>query len=373
MYKVNMENHSMTQVEQICLRDAQLMERYDLQEWIAKNPECLGEPLLVIQKEFSAWGERADRRLDLLLLDKQGNLVIVENKRDDSGREVVAQALTYASFCKTMTKARILDEFRQYQLANGVAENAIDAEERICNFLDEDQIDDVSLNAGQQRIILVAGDYPIEVTSSVLWLREFNVDISCVRYSVYRDGEQVFADFDKIIPTPGMEQFQIRMAERHAEDVANGENARRCNPEYRAYWVAVNEYLRQNGDILNAGFSPSDAWANSGKQWYHFRISGKAYGMGLRLYQSKGQVGVYVAVDTREQSGEAFYRQMENVRDQINATIGVDAVSPVKWGANDERTVAAVFTWDRECPENSIRWQFERLIALKAVLDQLRP
>ncbi|MCV5555259.1 hypothetical protein OFN13_29650, partial [Escherichia coli] len=73
-------------------------ERKHLQEWLAHEPSALGEELLIIQKEFDGFDDTRER-LDLLALDKDGNLVIIENKLDDSGRDVVWQALKYASYC----------------------------------------------------------------------------------------------------------------------------------------------------------------------------------------------------------------------------------------------------------------------------------
>jgi len=63
-------------------------ERNHLQEWLANQPDALGEELLIIQKEFDGF-EDTRERLDLLAIDKQGGLVIIENKLDDSGRDVM--------------------------------------------------------------------------------------------------------------------------------------------------------------------------------------------------------------------------------------------------------------------------------------------
>ena len=55
-------------------------ERENLQEWIAKNPSCLGdEELLIIQKEFDGFND-TNERLDLLALDKAGSLVVIETE-----------------------------------------------------------------------------------------------------------------------------------------------------------------------------------------------------------------------------------------------------------------------------------------------------
>jgi RecB family endonuclease NucS len=51
---------------------------------------------LIIQKEFDGFNDTKER-LDLLALDKQGNLVIIENKLDDSGKDVTWQVIKYAS------------------------------------------------------------------------------------------------------------------------------------------------------------------------------------------------------------------------------------------------------------------------------------
>ena len=114
MYKINADATDIAQIESVSLTQEDLAERYNLQEWIAKHPECLScGDLLIIQKEFCAWDSQSRKRLDLLALDKDGNLVVIENKRDDSPYDVLAQAITYASFCSTMAPRRIVDEYAQ--------------------------------------------------------------------------------------------------------------------------------------------------------------------------------------------------------------------------------------------------------------------
>lgn len=66
------------------------------------------------EKTFRNGSATTRERLDLLALDKEGNLVIIENKLDDSGRDVVWQALKYASYCSTLTKEEIIRIFQEY-------------------------------------------------------------------------------------------------------------------------------------------------------------------------------------------------------------------------------------------------------------------
>ena len=78
MFIVNSTDKTTSEVKEISFREIGLRERSDLQEWIANNPIILGEELLIIQKEFDGFND-TNERLDLLALDKNGNLVKDEN------------------------------------------------------------------------------------------------------------------------------------------------------------------------------------------------------------------------------------------------------------------------------------------------------
>lgn len=111
MFSINKDDNTIEKIQPTKFSDLGFSERNHLQEWIAKNPAALGEELLIIQKEFDGFDDTRER-LDLLALDKDGNLVIIENKLDDSGRNVTWQALKYASYCSTLTKDQIVEIYQ---------------------------------------------------------------------------------------------------------------------------------------------------------------------------------------------------------------------------------------------------------------------
>ncbi|GAK86481.1 putative inner membrane protein [Vibrio ponticus] len=113
MYVIDQNKNNIVKINQVKFKEKNFTERTHLQEWIAKQPSCLGEELLIIQKEFNGFDE-TNERLDLLALDKEGNLVLIENKLDDSGRDVAWQALKYASYCSNLTKWAVVDIFNDY-------------------------------------------------------------------------------------------------------------------------------------------------------------------------------------------------------------------------------------------------------------------
>src|SRR6056300_1510866 len=113
MYQISRETNDIVQLKERLFSELGFREREHLQEWISKNPEVLGEELLIIQKEFDGFSD-TNERLDLLALDKEGNLVVIENKLDDSGRDVVWQALKYASYCSTLTTSQVVKIYQKY-------------------------------------------------------------------------------------------------------------------------------------------------------------------------------------------------------------------------------------------------------------------
>ena len=112
MYILDRQNKSLIKAEECSFKSLNLKERQDLQEWIAKEPSSLGEKLLIIQKEYADW-DKTKERLDLLALDELGNLVIIENKLDDSGKDVTWQAIKYASCCSTLDTKQIIQIFQE--------------------------------------------------------------------------------------------------------------------------------------------------------------------------------------------------------------------------------------------------------------------
>src|SRR5512133_2570210 len=67
-----------------------------LEEWIVANPELAGEPLLILGSQLAEFAEDKDR-LDVLAVDKQGEIVLIELKVDGQFRLTDLQALAYAA------------------------------------------------------------------------------------------------------------------------------------------------------------------------------------------------------------------------------------------------------------------------------------
>ena len=222
MYQINKTENTLTRLDKKSFSDLGFRERENLQEWIAKNPDCLGEDFLIIQKEFAGFDDTKER-LDLLALDKQGNLVIIENKLDDSGKDVVWQSLKYASYCSSLSTDQIRQIYQEYLDKNNCSEKS---EDKLSEFFDDKDFDELTLNQGaKQRIIMVAGSFRKEVTSTVLWLMNYSIRVQCIKATPYSMGDSIFLNFEQILPIKEVEEFTISIAEKNRDDIVTQERA----------------------------------------------------------------------------------------------------------------------------------------------------
>ena len=75
-----------------------------IQKWVSKDISLLSTDLLVIARQVRT---ASGAEIDLLCIDSSGALVVVELKRDQTPREVTAQALDYASWVKDLQEEEI--------------------------------------------------------------------------------------------------------------------------------------------------------------------------------------------------------------------------------------------------------------------------
>jgi len=196
MYRVDIKNKKLIKLSPTKFSTLRLKERYDVEEWIEKTPEIIGEELLIIYKELML---PSRIRLDLLAIDKKANLVVIELKRDDSGTDVEWQAIKYTSYCSNFLQDDIFKYYAEY-----LQSDEDEAQLKIEEFIDE-EID--KLNE-KQRIILVSKEFHSDVISAVLWLRDYEIDIECVRLQLYLDQDnQLFITPDLIIPLPEAKDY----------------------------------------------------------------------------------------------------------------------------------------------------------------------
>ncbi|MBB6463329.1 DUF4268 domain-containing protein [Flammeovirga kamogawensis] len=310
MYLINTDNNKIEKIKAKSFSELGFKEREHLQEWLAKRPESLGEELLIIQKEFDGFNDTRER-LDLLAIDKDGSLVIIENKLDDSGKDVTWQAMKYASYCSSLSKKQVIDIYQNYLDKSGKGEKAGD---KISDFFNGQDIEEISINQGaSQRIIMIAANFRKEVTSTVLWLMNFNLRVQCFKTTPYQLNDQLFLNIEQIIPMKEAEEYSIKMAEKSQEDISSKEEKKHRHFLRREFWT---QYIVEINKVskLYQNISPSD---------YHWiGASSGVRGVGYNSVISKKYARVELYIDrakTAEENEMIFdflYQQKETIEEK---------------------------------------------------------
>ena len=325
MYIINTGSNSLSKIEKTSFKALNISERQHLQEWIAKEPSSLGEDLLIIQKEFNGFADTRER-LDLLALDKNGNLVIIENKLDDSGRDVTWQAIKYASYCSSLTKQDIVDIYQKY-LGNNTS-----AEEALSDFFDGRDLSDIEINVGNsQRIFFVAAHFRKEVTSSVMWLLNFNMRIKCFKVTPFIYNDKILIDFDQIIPIKDADEYTIKIASKQQDEAQHAEASKMRNDSRRDFWIQFIEYNKIHNGLFKSSTGTSDTWL--GKS-----IKGLT-GANLKvcIYNNFSRVEIYINTGDKIKNKRIF-DEIFNHKDELEAEIGQE----MTWMRMDDKVTCRI-------------------------------
>jgi hypothetical protein len=192
---------------------AGVRERTDLQRLLREQIQIVSPDTLVIAEEFGEWTD-SRRRIDLLGLDKNANLVVIELKRTDDGGHMEFQAVRYAAMVSQMTFDQAVEAYEAYLEAQGREE---DAREGILSFLGWEEANDDQF-AQDVRLVLVSAEFSKEITTSVIWLNEGGLDIRCVRLKPYDLDGRTLVDVQQIIPLPEANEYQIQLREKKQQE-----------------------------------------------------------------------------------------------------------------------------------------------------------
>lgn len=220
IYKV--ENDQFIELTNTTFENENIYEVKNLQKYLSNSIHIIDKDLLVIATEFSDW-EDSRRSIDILCIDTEGNLVVVELKRTQDGGHMDLQSLRYASMVANMKFEKAVATYTHYLNKIG---SSLDAEKELLKFLGWTEIieDDFAKDV---RIILVSANFSIELTTSILWLNERDLDIRCVRLSLQKDNDKLFFDIQQIIPFPEATDYQVRLKEKAIEERSVRRESRR--------------------------------------------------------------------------------------------------------------------------------------------------
>lgn len=122
--------NSNVSVPETTFADRGILERSGLQRLLRDNIAAIAPDTYVLAEEYGEW-EDAQRRIDLLCLDRNANIVVVELKRTEDGGHIELQAIRYAAMASKLTFAQATEAHAKFlrHLGRGDdAEAAIDGQ-----------------------------------------------------------------------------------------------------------------------------------------------------------------------------------------------------------------------------------------------------
>lgn len=163
------------------VRRSALANEAMLEGWIVKNPSTIGLDVLVIGQQVVT---DHNGRIDILAIDRNGDLCIVELKRDKTPRDIVGQVLDYASWVSGLSTKQV------HEIAMQKLDRRLDEAFRECFDTPLPE----NLNANHSMVI-VASEFDSSSKRIVEYLAEqHGLSINTAFFSIFeQNGEQLLA------------------------------------------------------------------------------------------------------------------------------------------------------------------------------------
>jgi len=354
LYVYDKRKKSIAPCKETEFRTHGLLERQDLAKWIESNPAILGEELLIVTSEYDRF-DKTNERLDLLALDKDGNLVVIELKRGDSGKNVDLQALKYAAYCSTLRLTDLVDMYIWFQKQKGTILSPEQAQQTILDFIENDDFEELN---DRPRIMLVASEFRPEVTASVLWLRTFGMDISCVKWDAYELSEDCLAiNSSVLIPLPEAKDFVIQAEKKELAE----HTMTLTNTETLKFYNRCIESLKKR---LPGEYAPPSSQSyyqiQTGLRGVHFE-----WAFHGRPRSSFG-VELHFEKERREQNLDLF-RVCTQQKERLEEELGSPVVVMEEW----RKTWARLYIEKQECTmTDALRdWAVDTMVKMIQLLQ----
>lgn len=182
--------------------------------------------LMVLACEYTGWSD-ASRYIDLLAIDEDQNLVVVELKRTQDAGHAELQALRYAAMLSTHTFENVVDALLGHRQKTDQQATREQAQADLLDFLGVADVSEVKLSE-MPRIMLISQGYGVELTTTVLWLRNHtDIDISCHTVALYPYGDKFALYFDLLLPLPEQTSYLVKVRNKTIIEAKQAEAIKR--------------------------------------------------------------------------------------------------------------------------------------------------
>ncbi|MDE0635521.1 MAG: hypothetical protein OXI43_06680 [Candidatus Poribacteria bacterium] len=250
-----LEGDDITNAKLVIAQETDLELESHLEDWLENSPWALiqDELILWIDRQPSARDEEGTVFPDLLGVDAEGNLVIVELKRDQAPREVVAQLLEYAAWANDLSDKQIQQIAEDYFETHGEfnEKQFHNVYKDVFEIADTDEMPPLNRNL---RLYIVAGNIPTRVARVCRFLRTSQgMDINCIDVSTFetKTGERLVSMEAKV----GDEDVIAPKTQRHRTTPTSRWSGDKLVKD--VVWEAVEELMQGDKEF----FAPKEVTA----------------------------------------------------------------------------------------------------------------
>ncbi len=258
LYKIKSSN----EVTEIMVDENDKSEK-SIEEIIELNPNLItGDKLFIIGRQVHT---DSGKILDLLAVDRQGNLVVIELKKGYAPRDIVAQILDYSSWLSELSERRIEDIAKQYISATGIKyTNFHDAFKKYYSSSECPEI------GGKNRVrnILMAKEFSDEVVTPAKYLTGYDLSIYCVAFEFFKKENENFISIKNIVGS--FDTFYAQSTEVNSDRYNNRINVKKLITYLQDNFGKKYDDIRleQNQDFsLYQG--RDGEWTHSYKGWVY--------------------------------------------------------------------------------------------------------
>lgn len=240
----------------ITLLPSQLKDEKLLEDMIEHMPSILEEQWLIIGRQVVTTYQK---KIDLLAIAPDSSLVIIELKRNRTDREVVAQAIDYATWIEDLKPEDLESIYAKYSGGKNLRE--------VFKNKFRFPIDEESLNQSHQMVV-VASELDSRTERIIKYLSERGISINVVFFEVFTDGEDQF------------------LARRWFVDPATVQGSQTTTASKREPW---------NGEFfVSFGDDESRDWEDARKYGFVSAGGGAWYSRTLNLLELQGRIWVRI-------------------------------------------------------------------------------
>jgi len=175
------------------------------------------------------------------------------------------------------------------------------------------------------RVMLVAKNFRPEVTASVLWLRKFDIDISCVKLTPHEiDDDRIGLVSSILIPLPEAEEYIIRSERKKSSE----KTLTRTQEEYLKFYQELVDSIKEKISIP----------LHEPKPWSVYQIPTEMSGVHFEWIfhgRPRSSFGVELHFEKgNKETNLSLLKEIEKSKNEIEKETGEKVIIQEDWGKN---------------------------------------